>query len=929
LATRSPTTAAQWANQDPDAVVDKLLSDLKALVDDKVDPDDSDMEELADALADAEDAENLYISDDEDDDVDAAADDECGDSASDEKDFTDGDDGDEGVDTRGDEDKIGGGAKDVSARQYPNESGSKGSPGLRRGQVKKAGRRPAESNNDGSEDEEEYDDSGTHKRDLEELKTSDPTFYKYLAEHDSNLLDFIEGGEGEVEDDEDDSNDGGDKSDGSAMEEDSDGGDSAAEEAVAAAEAGLDEMDSSSEKDDDGAQEDDRSSPKHTKGSRGRSFVVDMATVRELEQQLTLKRGALKAVKELMRLFRAGRELTPTAQAGAPSKGDKAGRKRQKEQSSGEDWFAGAAGEKRGGEEDSEDDEGRDDNDLFAAGEVKFVSARVYQKVMYLAIVKVQEALDKMLGKPKRSSSTLASRWAPGEHARWKNLEPVFKSYVSQLIAMTAGMQDAHTLRFLLKRMEFLVPYTRGNLRLARRLVKVAVNVWTSDTMDVNEATKLRAYLLLRCIAEEPDNVEIVMRLAVRSFCGSISRACNPRTIPNIMFTAKCIVDLFSVDMAASYTVAFAYLREMAVTLRAVLTSKERNEHAEKVHNWSFVNALRLWSMVLSTYGTEAELRPLIYPFVQIAIGVMRVQPTPRTFPMRLHIVSFLTSVVSATGVYIPVAAQILTLLRCKELYRKPDRGATKDLEWRALLRVNDEAVKTKPYLTGVVNGVMLQLAAFYAAVSRHVSFPEISHGTVITLRKFSKDVKEAEWRQVALSLAEKLRDTAKLVADARARADFGPHGAAGERGMLEIVPGLEDVDKRTPVQKFYDVEATRVKREETLRDEGLARKDAAAKATADNQRGDGGNDSESESSLDANEEMANGLAGGRASRKSGGNSKKASSAELNSATTSKKKRNVELLLRPNRVQDGVGSEGDQDDESDIVDDLILSSDDE
>lgn len=116
----------------------------------------------------------------------------------------------------------------------------------------------------------------------------------------------------------------------------------------------------------------------------------------------------------------------------------------------------------------------------------------------------------------------------------------------------------------------------------------------------------------------------------------------------------------------------------MAVTLRSVLTSKDQKADSDKVHNWSFVNALRLWSMVLSTYGAEAELRPLIYPFVQVAIGVMRVQPTPRTYPVRLHICSYLINIVSETGVYVPVAAQLLPLLRCGELRRKPARGATR-----------------------------------------------------------------------------------------------------------------------------------------------------------------------------------------------------------------------------------------------------------
>jgi hypothetical protein len=66
--------------------------------------------------------------------------------------------------------------------------------------------------------------------------------------------------------------------------------------------------------------------------------------------------------------------------------------------------------------------------------------------------------------------------------------------------------------------------------------------------------------------------------------------------------------------MAASGTVALAYLREMAVTLHSVWISKDRSEQSVEVHKSSSVNALRLWSMELSTYGSEENLRLLLNP---------------------------------------------------------------------------------------------------------------------------------------------------------------------------------------------------------------------------------------------------------------------------------------------------------------------------
>jgi hypothetical protein len=41
---------------------------------------------------------------------------------------------------------------------------------------------------------------------------------------------------------------------------------------------------------------------------------------------------------------------------------------------------------------------------------------------------------------------------------------------------------------------------------------------------------------------------------------------------------------------------------------------------------------------------------------------------------------------------------------------------------------VKDDDIKTKPSLIGVENSVTLELSTFYAAVSRHDFFPELSY---------------------------------------------------------------------------------------------------------------------------------------------------------------------------------------------------------
>jgi nucleolar complex protein 2 len=93
--------------------------------------------------------------------------------------------------------------------------------------------------------------------------------------------------------------------------------------------------------------------------------------------------------------------------------------------------------------------------------------------------------------------------------------------------------------------------------------------------------------------------------------------------------------ELYQLDPELSYTHAFGYIRMLAVHLRGVVRSGQADKEAFRaVYNWQFVHCLDFWSLVLAgscdkekvaeNGGQASALEPLIYPLVQIAIGVIR-----------------------------------------------------------------------------------------------------------------------------------------------------------------------------------------------------------------------------------------------------------------------------------------------------------------
>ena len=121
----------------------------------------------------------------------------------------------------------------------------------------------------------------------------------------------------------------------------------------------------------------------------------------------------------------------------------------------------------------------------------------------------------------------------------------------------------------------------------------------------------------------------------------------------------------------------------------------------QSVYNWQYISCIHLWSRVLGELHDDA-LAPLIYPLVQVTLGVIRFAwflylsqrcfklkcyfvlmqlicvtirlsrpvalnivsfrliPTARYYPLRFHCLHSLTVLAKSTDTYIPIASHLL-----------------------------------------------------------------------------------------------------------------------------------------------------------------------------------------------------------------------------------------------------------------------------
>ena len=131
--------------------------------------------------------------------------------------------------------------------------------------------------------------------------------------------------------------------------------------------------------------------------------------------------------------------------------------------------------------------------------------------------------------------------------------------------------------------------------------------------------------------------------------------------------------EIFCLNHRAAYQHEFRFIRQLAIHLRNSMKLKTKvchnsnifihfirfflqfvktQESYKQVYNWQYVHAIDFWSLVLArACGVQGsmddvkneDMRPLIYPLVQIATGAVRCVTYMSKFIPNLNLLGYLS----------------------------------------------------------------------------------------------------------------------------------------------------------------------------------------------------------------------------------------------------------------------------------------------
>lgn len=439
---------------------------------------------------------------------------------------------------------------------------------------------------------------------------------------------------------------------------------------------------------------------------------------------------------------------------------------------------------------------------------LQITSSRAFNKIMLFTLAEADGLLRRMLG---NTEATADKEMDVTRQPRWRKVEALAKSFLGNTLHMLGSMTNAGMQAFVLRRLRSSVVFLRPFEKITRKLLKAAMGLFG---MAGDRSVNMQAILFIRQVAlvlPQPA-LENCLKGVTRTF-SAYAKFSNATSAAHLGFMATCIVELFSMDEAASYSHAFNGIKDLAVTLRGALTNKSADSF-RAVYCWQTVRCLELWARVITDLGPQSELRALVYPLVQILLGSARLVPAPRYFPLRLRIAAALHRVAESAGVLVPLAPLLLEMLTWSDLAKPPQIASGQAPDLQTALRVSKAALRTASFQEDVVSQVLQLLTAHLAQWSTSVAAPEVAHLPTLHLKALAKSLPAERFRSQVKALLAAIERNSVWVGRRRDTVDFSPKDLSSCQAFLS----KERAARQAPLQVYSDLLTKRLQTDREMR---------------------------------------------------------------------------------------------------------------